>query len=232
VYGNPKSVPIDEDHPKDPVNSYGETKWMFERILRWYADAYGWSVVAFRYFNACGATENAGEDHRPETHIIPLLLETAAGNRPHFDIYGDDYDTPDGTCIRDYVHVSDIAAAHVLALNILDHPGVTAFNIGCGHGYSVKEVLRAAEEVTERRIPIRTTGRRAGDPAVLCASPEKLRRELKWDPKQSDLHGIIRSAWKWRLQNPAGYDRHTPAGVANAAGDPVASCQPVLRESA
>jgi UDP-glucose 4-epimerase len=197
VYGNPEHVSIDEEQPKNPVNSYGETKLMFEGALRWYATAYGWTVVAFRYFNASGATQYAGEDHRPETHVIPLLLQSAAGERSEFEIYGDDYNTPDGTCIRDYVHVSDIAAAHLLALDLRQHSGMRAYNIGCGRGYSVREVIRVAEEVTGTRIPVRISPRRAGDPAVLCANPAKLMRELGWKPAHSDLREIISTAWHW-----------------------------------
>jgi UDP-glucose 4-epimerase len=199
VYGTPRSVPIDEDQPKDPVNSYGETKLMFERVLRWYATAYGWTVTAFRYFNASGATADAGENHRPETHIIPLLLEAATGERPYFEIYGDDYYTPDGTCIRDYVHVSDIASAHLLALDMPERQGMQAYNIGTGQGHSVREVIRAVEEVTDREVPVRSAPRRPGDPAVLCASPAKLKRELRWEPRFSDLKNIVRSAREWKL---------------------------------
>ncbi len=198
VYGNPVSVPIKEDDPKDPVNSYGETKLMLERVLRWYASAYGWTVAAFRYFNASGATEDAGENHRPETHIIPLLLEVAAGERPHFEVYGGDYQTPDGTCVRDYVHVSDIAAAHLLALNTPESAGMQAYNIGTGRAYSVREVVTAIEEVTGAKVPVRVAGRRAGDPAVLCASPERLKRELGWQARSSDLRTIVASAWQWK----------------------------------
>lgn len=198
VYGNPRSVPIEEDHAKEPVNSYGETKLMYERALQWYAVAYGWTVAAFRYFNASGATVDAGENHRPETHIIPLLLEASTGERPYFEIYGDDYDTPDGTCIRDYVHVSDIAAAHLLAVETSQQPGMYAYNIGTGQGYSVREVIRAVEEVTERKVPVRVAPRRPGDPAVLCASAAKLTTELKWEPRFSELKGIVRSAWEWK----------------------------------
>lgn len=198
VYGSPQSVPIHEEQPKQPINSYGESKLMFERILHWYAAAYGWSVFAFRYFNACGATETAGENHHPETHIIPLLLQTAAGERGHFDVYGDDYPTADGTCIRDYVHVSDIANAHLLALDQPHTAGMRIYNIGCGTGYSVREVIHAAEQVTGKKIPTRVTPRRAGDPAVLCASPERLMRELNWRPLNSGLPKIIQSAWIWR----------------------------------
>ena len=200
VYGNPKVAPIPEDHPKDPVNSYGETKLMLERVLRWYASAYGWTAVAFRYFNASGATSDAGENHRPETHIIPLLLEAVNGERPHFEIYGDDYHTPDATCIRDYVHVSDIAAAHLLALEMPPGAGFTAYNIGAGHGYSVREVIQVVEEVTGSKVPVRVGKRRAGDPAVLCAGPEKLKRELKWELRHSDLKNIIRTAWEWKMK--------------------------------
>lgn len=198
VYGNPQVVPIEESQPKDPVNSYGETKLMFERVLRWYASAYGWTVAAFRYFNASGATTEAGENHRPETHIIPLLLDVASGERPYFEIYGDDYHTPDGTCIRDYVHVSDIAAAHLLALDTTDRAGMEAYNIGTGQGYSVRDVITAVEEVTGNKVPVKVAARRTGDPAVLCASPKKLKAELKWEPVSSDLRTIVRSAWDWK----------------------------------
>jgi UDP-glucose 4-epimerase len=209
VYGSPQSVPIDEAQPKRPVNSYGETKLMFERILEWYAKAYGWTVLAFRYFNASGAIANSGEDHRPETHIIPLLLQAAAGERATFDIYGDDYETLDGTCIRDFVHVSDIAAAHLLALDV-SQPGFTAYNIGAGRGYSVREVVAAVEEVTGQIIRINRAPRRPGDPGTLCASPAKLLRELGWRPRHSNLREIIHDAWEWKMQNPHGYASFTP----------------------
>ena len=201
VYGSPASVPITEEQPKTPINSYGETKLMFERVLQWYATAYHWTVVVFRYFNASGATQHAGEDHRPETHIIPLLLQTAAGERPYFEIYGDDYPTPDGTCVRDYVHVSDIARAHISALQLPGNSGLVGYNIGTGSGHSVREVIMVVEEVTGRRIPVKHAPRRSGDPAVLCASPDKLMRELKWKPAHSDLHTIIRSAWEWKQKH-------------------------------
>ncbi len=201
VYGAPQTVPIDEEHAKEPTNSYGETKLMLERALEWYASAYHWSVVALRYFNAAGATE-AAERHQPETHIIPLLLQTAAGERDFFTLYGDDYGTPDGTCVRDYVHVSDIAAAHLLALDAMKTWGMTAYNIGCGQGYSVREVISAVEDVTGKRIPLHFAPRRAGDPAVLCANPAKLKRELGWEPSHSQLATIIESAWTWKLLHP------------------------------
>jgi len=202
VYGAPQTIPIDEEHAKEPTNSYGETKLMLERALEWYASAYQWSVVALRYFNAAGATEAAGERHQPETHIIPLLLQTAAGQRDFFTLYGDDYNTPDGTCVRDYVHVSDVAAAHLLALDAMKTWGMTAYNIGCGQSYSVREVISAVEDVTGRRIALRLAPRRAGDPAVLCANPAKLKRELGWEPSHSQLVKIIESAWTWKLQHP------------------------------
>lgn len=199
VYGSPETIPIDEDAPKNPTNAYGETKLMLERALQWYASAYNWTVVAMRYFNAAGATAAAGERHDPETHIIALLLQAAAGERDSFTIYGEDYDTPDGTCIRDYVHVSDIAAAHLLALESRNVGTLSSYNIGCGKGYSVLEVVRAVEKVTGNKIPVQRGTRRLGDPAVLCASPAKLMRELHWQPHRSDLINIVRTAWEWKL---------------------------------
>ena len=201
VYGTPQSTPIDEESPKNPVNSYGETKLMLERVLEWYARAYGWSVIAFRYFNAAGATAGQGERHDPETHIIPLLLQTAAGERENFTIYGDDYATPDGTCLRDYVHVVDIAQAHICALQKMDQPGMRAFNIGLGESYSVRQICQAAEKVTGCSIPIRVGPRRAGDPAVLCASPRRITQELNWQPQHSTIKEIIGSAWDWKIKH-------------------------------
>jgi UDP-glucose 4-epimerase len=205
VYGNPHTTPIDEDHPKDPVNSYGETKLSLERVLHWYALAYGWTVVAFRYFNACGATVNVGEDHYPETHIIPLLLQTAAGEREFFEICGHDYPTPDGTCLRDYVHVLDIAEAHLLALEVQDQPGFSPYNIGTGTSYSVRHICQVVLEELGRKLTLKNGGRRPGDPAVLCASPQRLMRELGWRPRFSDLSTIIRTAWEWKQRHPHGY---------------------------
>jgi UDP-glucose 4-epimerase len=198
VYGKPERVLMDEDDAKCPVTSYGETKLIFERILSWYAQAYGWSVTAFRYFNASGAAAEFGERHEPETHIIPLLLEAAVGEREAFTIYGDDYDTPDGTCLRDYVHVLDIAGAHICALQRLNAPGMRAYNIGLGTSYSVQEVCKVVAEVTGRKIPVRIQARRAGDPSALCASPKRIMAELGWKPEHSTLHEIIESAWKWK----------------------------------
>jgi UDP-glucose 4-epimerase len=200
VYGMPQTVPIDEDSPKKPVNSYGETKLMLEQALDWYARAYGWNVTAFRYFNAAGATPTLGERHTPETHIIPLLLEVAAGERESFAIYGQDYDTPDGTCLRDYVHVLDIAEAHICALRKMNQLGMRVFNIGLGQSYSVREIWTVAEQVTGCAISTRIAGRRPGDPAVLCANPKRLIQELGWKPEHSSLQEIIQSAWQWKLQ--------------------------------
>ena len=199
VYGNPQSVPIAEDHPKNPVNSYGESKLMFEQILRWYVSAYDWSVVAFRYFNASGGGCEWGERHDPETHIIPLLLQTASGRRSNFEIYGTDYPTPDGTCLRDYVHVIDIAEAHILAMKKMNIAGFHSYNIGTGTSHSVKEVWHVAQEVTERNIAVTNSARRPGDPAVLCADPSCLKDTLGWKPTHSDLRGIIRGAWEWEM---------------------------------
>jgi|SRR5208283_4013073 len=198
VYGNPETTPILEGHRKEPVNSYGETKLMFERILAWYARSYGWGVAALRYFNACGSSGDMGERHDPETHIIPLLLQAAAGKIEVFKIFGTDYPTPDGTCLRDYVHVLDIADAHIRSMKLLDAPGMEAFNIGTGKSHSVKEIIQVAERVTGKSVPVRSSGKRPGDPAVLCASPEKLRLTLGWEARHSDLTKIVRSAWEFQ----------------------------------
>jgi len=198
VYGTPEKIPVEEEAALRPMNSYGLTKLMMEQALEWYAKAYGWSVVAFRYFSAAGATEQLGERHQPETHIIPLLLEAAAGQRETFEIYGDDYDTPDGTCVRDFVHVIDIARAHLCALQKMNQPRMRTYNIGVGAGYSVRQVCDAVAEVTGRPIPLRVGARRAGDPPVLCASPRRIIQELGWKPEHSSLPEILRSAWRWK----------------------------------
>jgi len=197
VYGNPVEIPIPEEHPKAPVNSYGETKLAYERLLDWYSRAYGIDICAFRYFNASGATEAHGEEHVPETHILPLLFEVATGEREFFTIYGCDYPTPDGSCLRDFVHVLDIAQAHILALHKEYTPTFSAYNIGMGKSYSVKEVVAHVERVTRLKIPTREGANRAGDPAVLCASPKRLMEELGWNPQVSDLDHIIETAWAW-----------------------------------
>jgi UDP-glucose 4-epimerase len=210
VYGNPQSTPIDENHPKEPVNSYGESKLILERILSWYAVSYGWTVLAFRYFNACGATSQIGEDHRPETHIIPLLLQTAAGERDFFEICGDDYPTPDGTCLRDYVHVRDIAQAHLLALRVQKSGSISVYNIGTGASHSVREVCSVVEQELGSKLALKSGVRRPGDPAILCASPKRLMKELGWLPQFSDLRTIIRSAWEWKREHPQGYGLDKP----------------------
>lgn len=198
VYGNATEVPIREDQTKLPVNPYGETKLAFERALQWYSLAYGFSAFAFRYFNASGAIATCGEMHQPETHIIPLVYEAAAGEREHFTIFGDDYDTPDGTCIRDFVHVLDIAEAHILALRHMAPSTFRAFNIGTGTSYSVQQICRLASQVVGHDIPIKVGSRRIGDPAVLCADPRRLMTELAWKPKHSDVMNILTSAWQWK----------------------------------
>jgi UDP-glucose 4-epimerase len=200
VYGIPQEIPIGEESFKKPVNSYGETKLILEQALEWYARAYGWTVFAFRYFNAAGATEELGERHEPETHVIPLVLQAAAGERESFTIFGEDYDTPDRTCLRDYVHVLDIAQAHIAALQKLDQPGMRSYNIGLGESYSVREIVDAAQSVTGKTIRVRTGERRAGDPPVLCARPERIMAELGWRPLHSSLQEIIGSAWRWKAK--------------------------------
>lgn len=205
VYGEPEAQPIEESAPTNPTNPYGETKLAFEHALKWFDRAYGLRYASLRYFNAAGATENCGEDHDPETHIIPITLQAAAGQRSHVEIYGEDYPTPDGTCIRDYIHVVDLARAHIQALEALSE-GSRIYNLGCGGaGYSVREVIDAAERVTGREIPTRFGPRRAGDPAILVASSDKIKSELGWRPKYQDLGLIIDSAWRWMQTHPNGY---------------------------
>ena len=196
VHGEPRKLPIEESDPTDPVNPYGETKLALERALRWYDGAYGLHSVSLRYFNAAGASERSGERHDPETHLIPLVLQAAAGKRRAITVFGDDYDTRDGTCIRDYIHVIDLARAHVLALGVCD--GTRAYNLGCGgDGTTVNEVIAAAREVTGREIEVERGARRPGDPARLVASAARAERELGWRPALADIHGIIESAWRF-----------------------------------
>ena len=206
VYGEPEKQPIEETDPTNPTNTYGETKLALERALRWYESAYGIRYASLRYFNAAGATERCGEWHDPETHLIPLVLQAATGQREHVEIYGEDYSTRDGTCVRDYIHVVDLARAHILALQILGERSAI-YNLGCGgDGYSVREVINVANEITGRKIPIKIGPRRAGDPAVLIASSEKIKRELGWSPQFQDLRKIVDSAWRWLQQHPSGYE--------------------------
>jgi UDP-glucose-4-epimerase GalE len=203
VYGMPKIVPIPEHSPFAPVNPYGETKVTVERILGWLDQYSGLRSIVLRYFNACGSDPESdlGEEHDPETHLIPLLLKAIVSGKP-ISLFGDDYETPDGTCIRDYVHVMDLAAAHVLALeNLLSGGTSDAFNVGTGTGHSVLEVLRAAEEVTGRRVPYTMGPRRAGDPPVLVANSEKLKRTLGWKPKFRELTDIVATAWKFEQKS-------------------------------
>jgi UDP-glucose 4-epimerase len=205
VYGEPAKQPIEESDLTAPTNPYGETKLAFERALAWYAPAYGLRYASLRYFNAAGATARCGEVHSPETHLIPLVLRAAAGQQPHVTVFGEDYPTRDGTCVRDYIHVVDLARAHVLALAILDERSAT-YNLGCGgEGYSVREVIEAARAVTGREVPVRLGPRRAGDPAVLIASSDRIKRELSWRPAQQDLGAIVASAWEWLQAHPQGY---------------------------
>lgn len=205
VYGEPEVIPIHEDAPHKPVNSYGESKLAFERMLPWYQRAYGLKHISLRYFNACGATTRCGEFHVPETHLIPIIFEVALGQREAIQLYGTDYDTPDGTCIRDYVHVADIAQAHLLALAHIDRVGARAYNMGNGAGFSNKEVIETVQRVTGREIAIVPTARRPGDPARLVASSARIRQELSWEPHYPDLRAMVQSAWDWRQRRPEGY---------------------------
>jgi UDP-glucose 4-epimerase len=204
VYGEPESLPIREDAPLRPVNAYGESKLAFERAMAWYARAHGLRHVSLRYFNACGATERYGERHVPETHLIPILLDVAAGVREAVHLFGTDYDTPDGTCIRDYVHVRDIADAHLRCLERIDTIEPTAFNLGNGNGYSNRDVIAAIERVTGRPVRAMASPRRPGDPARLVASADRIARELGWRPETPRLEAMVESAWLWRQrQAPA-----------------------------
>ena len=207
TFGVPDKMPITEEHPQRPINPYGTTKLVVERALAEYAKAYDFSFAALRYFNAAGASSDGsiGEDHHPEIHLIPLVFQAIQGQREHIDIYGTDYPTPDGTCVRDFVHVDDLATAHLLALENLS-PGIGLhFNLGTGHGYSVREVIKTAEAIIGKKAPVRETPRRPGDPPVLVASSEKIQRELGWRPKYTDLRAVMESAWLWHRTHPRGY---------------------------
>jgi UDP-glucose 4-epimerase len=202
TYGPPDKIPMTEDLPQHPINPYGESKLMFEKMLQWFHQIHGLEFVAFRYFNAAGATDKFGEHHRIETHLIPNVLKVALGQSTQCDIFGTDYPTPDGTCIRDYIHIVDLAQAHIQALT----PGKQGFyNLGNGDGYSVRQVIAECEKVTGKKIPVVEKPRRPGDPPKLVASAEKAIRELGWKPKFPKLHDIVESAWRWHSRHPNGY---------------------------
>lgn len=206
LFDDPESMPITEAERIVPGSPYGESKYFLERILYWLDQTKGMKYAALRYFNACGSSGSGiiGEDHDPETHLIPIVLQVALGQRDHISIFGDDYPTADGTCIRDYIHVLDLAKAHILSLHALDE-GSRTYNLGTGTGFSVREVIETAREVTGHPIPAKIGARRAGDPAILIAGSEKISRELGWEPVHSDLRSIIQSAWQWHQANPKGY---------------------------
>jgi UDP-glucose 4-epimerase len=202
IFGPPERLPIDETLPKNPINPYGESKLAFENILRWYGEIHGLRFVSLRYFNAAGASQKFGEEHRVETHLIPNVLKVALGQKPHVEVYGTDYDTPDGTCIRDYIHILDLSRAHILALNA----GKSKFyNLGTGGGTSVREVIEACRKITGHKIPVVEKPRRPGDPARLIAASDKIQRELNWRPKFQNIEAIIESAWGWHQKFPNGY---------------------------
>ena len=208
VYGEPEEYPIKENFPCSPTNVYGKTKLVIENIMKDFSSAYGLQYAALRYFNAAGASPDGtiGEDHNPESHLIPLILKTAQGIRDHISIFGTDYPTPDGTCIRDYIHVNDLADAHILALKYLLSAGESqAFNLGSQHGFSVREMIEAAKKITQVPFKVMEEDRRPGDPAILIASSEKAQHLLHWHPKHSSVEEIIASAWKWHQAHPTGY---------------------------
>jgi UDP-glucose 4-epimerase len=214
TYGEPVRVPIDEGHPQWPVNPYGWSKFFMERILESYDRAYGLRFVALRYFNAAGATSKRGEHHEPETHLIPNVLAAAAGRLPHVSVFGGDYPTPDGTCVRDYIHVTDLCSAHTLALKYLRGGGRSEFiNLGNGHGYSVMEVIEAARRVAGREIEVRIEAARPGDPARLVADARKAREVLGWETRYPELESIVRTAWEWHEAHPEGYGSQTQANA-------------------
>lgn len=204
LFDDPERMPIDEQERIIPGSPYGESKYILERMLYWLDRVKGLRYACLRYFNAAGASATRGEDHHPELHLIPLVLQVALGQRKKIMIFGDDYPTPDGTCVRDYIHVVDLAQAHILALRALDQ-GSRTYNLGNGQGFSVKEVIDVAREITGHPIPAQVTARRPGDPAVLIASSEKIRRELGWQPRFPQLHAIVESAWRWHVSHPHGY---------------------------
>lgn len=209
TYGEPKTTPITEDMETNPTNPYGETKLTMEKMMKWTEQAHGINYVSLRYFNVAGARETGeiGEDHHPETHLIPIILEAALGKRSHITIFGEDYDTPDGTCIRDYIHVEDLIEAHLLALDYLDKGESNIFNLGSSKGYSVKEMVDAARKVTGKEIPAEIGERRPGDPSILVASSDKAKKTLGWEPVRTTIEKIIEDAWNWHVDNPNGYQK-------------------------
>jgi len=209
LYGEPENTPIRETDPLRPTNAYGESKLLVERMLDWFHRIHGLRYASLRYFNAAGAAGNLGESHHPESHLIPIILQVALAKREAISIYGTDYPTKDGTCVRDYIHVLDLAQAHVLALQALESKTQLIYNLGNGLGFTVREVIDVARAVTGKSIPAVETPRRAGDPAVLVASSEKIKRELDWKPRYADLATIISTAWEWHRAHPAGYTQRT-----------------------
>ncbi len=206
LYGNPARTPIQEEDALQPTNAYGESKLLVERMLDWFHRIHGLRYASLRYFNAAGAAApDRGEAHQPESHLVPRLMNVALGRQPNIQIFGTDYPTKDGTCVRDYVHVSDLAAAHLLALDALDRSGKLIYNLGNGQGFTVREVIDGVQRVTGRRITVVESPRREGDPAVLIASSEKIRKELSWKPKFQELDAILASAWAWHKNHPDGY---------------------------
>ena len=205
LYGTPEKSPIEEDAALQPTNAYGESKLLVEQMLSWLHRIHGLRYSCLRYFNAAGAAGEQGEDHRPESHLIPIALQVAAGTREQLQIFGTDYPTPDGTCVRDYIHVNDLAAAHLLALEALMEKGRLIYNVGNGQGFSVREVIDTVRKVTGHAVPAQESPRRPGDPAVLVASSAKIKKELGWKPQYADLESIVRSAWDWRKAHPNGY---------------------------
>jgi UDP-glucose 4-epimerase len=206
LFGNPNRTPIEEDDLLRPTNAYGESKLLVERMLAWFHQIHGLRYASLRYFNAAGASRpDKGEAHQPETHLIPRILQVALGRVQHVNVFGTDYATPDGTCVRDYIHVSDLAYAHLLALQALEKASLLIYNLGNGQGFSVREVVEVVRKVTGHPIPVIESPRRAGDPAVLIASSEKIRRDLGWQPRFPDLKTIVESAWQWHRIHPDGY---------------------------
>lgn len=215
VYGDPEYIPIDEKHPKAPTNAYGATKLAVEGVLEWMCRLKGLAAISLRYFNASGCSENLGEDHRPETHLIPLILDVAMGKRQALKLFGQDYPTPDGTCVRDYIHVQDLAKAHALALQALTPGKHKSYNLGNGKGFSNLDVIETARRVTGHAIPFEYAPARPGDPARLVASAEKAGQELGWRPDFPELSQIVESAWRWRQRHPEGY-----SNTASVQGGP------------